>query len=130
LLRELGFEILERQPRRSFCFVVDGEEVEVEVRPDLIVRRRGRTLIAEVKTGKRAPRLETRATRRQLLEYRVACSDTDGVLLVDMEAARVREVGFSLDERRDSIATKLVIAALLGATAGAIAVWWLGAGPS
>ncbi len=49
--------------------------------------------MAEVKTGAAAPQLSTAATRRQLLEYRVAF-DVDGVLLVDAEAGRVQRVVF------------------------------------
>jgi hypothetical protein len=49
--------------------------------------------VAEVKTGRWAPRLETAATRRQLLEYRFAF-DVDGVLLVDADADRVSSIEF------------------------------------
>ncbi len=52
-------------------------------------------LVAEVKTGERAPSLTTAATRRQLLEYAVAYG-ADGVLLVDPEAGAIREVDFAL----------------------------------
>ena len=47
--------------------------------------------MAEVKTGTYAPRLETAATRRQLLEYGVAF-DVDGVLLVDADVGEIRLV--------------------------------------
>jgi hypothetical protein len=40
-----------------------------------------------------APRIETSATRRQLLEYGLAF-DVDGVVLVDAEAERVRTITF------------------------------------
>jgi hypothetical protein len=50
-------------------------------------------LVAEVKSGKIAASLACAATRRQLLEYRLAY-DVDGVMLVDMAAGRVHEVRF------------------------------------
>jgi hypothetical protein len=63
------------------------------------VRSRVGRYIAEVKTGRAAVRLDTAATRRQLLEYRVAF-DVDGVLLVDAEAGEIRLVEFPLSRGR------------------------------
>jgi len=93
LLEGLGYHILERQPATTWAVEVDGQPEEVHLRADLLVERGGTRLVAEVKTGARAPRLQSSATRRQLLEYRVAY-DVDGVLLVDAEAGAVREVTF------------------------------------
>jgi hypothetical protein len=95
LLRRLGFTILGRQVAVTYGLGVDGVEVPVDLRADYVVADRGRRYVAEVKTGTFAPRLETAATRRQLLEYRIAF-DVDGVLLVDAEAERVRLVEFPL----------------------------------
>ena len=67
----------------------------IVVRADLLVSRGARRFVAEVKTGARAPRIETAATRRQLLEYAVAY-DVDGVLLVDMEEHTISEVEFPM----------------------------------
>jgi hypothetical protein len=105
LLRRLGFSILGRQVGVSYSVGVDGAEVAIDLRADYVVSEGGRRYVAEVKTGVFAPRIETAATRRQLLEYRVAF-DVDGVLLVDAEANRVRLVEFPLPggarERRGS----------------------------
>ena len=95
LLRQLGFRIIERQARRRYQVLRDGAPFEVELRADLVVRGRGRRWVADVKTGAEAPRLATQATRRQLLEYRVAY-DVDGVLLVDMEDGVVHTIDFDL----------------------------------
>jgi hypothetical protein len=95
LLRGQGYRIVERQVHRRYRIRRDGDAFEVELRADLIVRRDGRRWVADVKTGREAPRLTTAATRRQLLEYRVAY-DVDGVLLVDMEAGAVHAVDFDL----------------------------------
>jgi len=93
LLAEAGYEVLETQTRLAWTFHCDGEPVTVELRCDALVARDGRRLVAEVKTGDRAPSLTTAATRRQLLEYAVAFR-ADGVVLVDAEAGLVREVDF------------------------------------
>lgn len=91
LLRDAGYDILERQARGSWTLHADGEPLAVALRADLLVAKGARRFIAEVKTGKLAPRLDHAPTRRQLLEYGVAF-DVDGVLLVDAESNRIVEV--------------------------------------
>ena len=91
LLRRAGYEVIERQARARWTVYADGEPLEVGLRADLLVTRGGRSYVAEVKTGKLAPRLDHAATRRQLLEYRLVFG-VDGVLLVDAEAERVTVV--------------------------------------
>ena len=98
LLADAGFVVIDRQARRAWRVLVDGEPVELELRCDLLAQADGRTYVAEVKTGAAAPRLDTAATRRQLLEYQVAYA-ADGVLLVDAEAGAVRTVDFELPAR-------------------------------
>jgi len=95
LLARLGFEIVARQVGLEWAIACDGEDHPVELRADLLVERRGRRYVAEVKTGIWAPLLTNAATRRQLLEYCVAY-DVESVLLVDVEEGRVCEISFPL----------------------------------
>lgn len=81
LLQRAGYRVVARQAAARWAPLLDGEEQELEVRADYLVERGGERLVAEVKTGEAAPRLDTAATRRQLLEYLVAF-EADGVLLV------------------------------------------------
>lgn len=92
-LEGLGFEILGAQVAVSYPVQVDDTTVSVGVRADFVVEKDGARYVVEVKTGAVAPRIETPATRRQLLEYKVAF-DVDGVLLVDAEAGEVHAVSF------------------------------------
>ncbi|WP_394848027.1 hypothetical protein LZC95_11250 [Pendulispora brunnea] len=96
-LSELGYEILGTQIAAKYVVWIDREPFTVGLRADYLVQKKGARFVAEVKTGKLAPRIDTAATRRQLLEYRVAF-DVDGVLLVDAEARRVQAVTFSMLE--------------------------------
>ncbi len=98
ILRRLGYTIVGRQVGVTYGLGVDGERVPVDLRADYVVAEGGRRYVAEVKTGVFAPRIETAATRRQLLEYRIAF-DVDGVLLVDADAERVRLIEFPLPIR-------------------------------
>jgi hypothetical protein len=95
MLRDLGYAVLGRQVPVSYALRINGDEVQVGLRADYVVGWGGRRYVAEVKTGRIAPRIDNSATRRQLLEYRLAF-DVDGVLLVDADAGRVDAVAFPL----------------------------------
>ncbi|RME25713.1 MAG: hypothetical protein D6798_08270 [Deltaproteobacteria bacterium] len=100
LLEDAGYVVLDRQVRAEGRVEIDGREESFEVRADLLVEARdapgwepGAVLLAEVKTGSRAPDPAHPATRRQLLEYQRVFRP-DGLLLVDVEAGAVIEVCF------------------------------------
>ena len=93
LLARAGYDVLAAQVPGDYPVGVDGEVVMVSLRADYLVVRAGARYVVEVKTGAHAPRIDSRATRRQLLEYRVAF-DVDGVLLVDAERETIHEITF------------------------------------
>lgn len=99
LLERAGFTVEETQVRRTWSVRCDGAAHPIDLRADYLVERAGERYVADVKTGERATKITTAATRRQLLEYRVAY-DVTGVLLVDMDAERIREVTFDLAPSR------------------------------
>src|SRR5262249_21331889 len=121
LLERLGYSILGRQVSITYGLGLDGAHVPVELRADFVVAAAGRRYVAEVKTGRLAPRIDTPATRRQLLEYRLAF-DVDGVLLVDAESGRVHTVEFPLPgaPRRSGGMRWLLAGAVIGALAATI----------
>lgn len=95
LLERAGYRVVERQVSATFRMWVDGEEVDVGCRLDLLVEDAdGARYAAEVKTGALATDPTRPATRRQLLEYE-RVYDVDGLLLVDMDEERVRTVEFA-----------------------------------
>jgi len=95
LLEQWGMIVIDRQVPAIWWIEVEGEEIEVEVRADLLVEdeESGERFVAEVKTGRVVPNVGHPATRRQLLEYHHVYSPM-GVLLVDVEAGEVKEVRF------------------------------------
>jgi hypothetical protein len=126
LLARAGYRVVDRQVVAELEYGLDGKPLSVTVRADLVARRGGRTFVAEVKTGDAAPRLQTPATRRQLLEYAHAF-EVDGVLLVDAESGRVVDVEVPARPHapRARPGRDLVLL-LAGALAGAAtAAWWL-----
>lgn len=120
LLEGEGYAIVGAQIASDYALVVDGVEQSVSVRADYIVERDGARFVAEVKTGRSAPRIENAATRRQLLEYEMAFG-VDGVLLVDADARRVRRVEFPNKPRERARTSLLWPALALVAVAIAIA---------
>lgn len=94
VLKKLGYTLVQRQPPASYWAVVDGEPQNVSLSGDLLVELKGKTYVAEVKTGA-ASKLEHAETRRQLLEYQLAFG-VDGLLLVDMENKKVRTIRFPM----------------------------------
>jgi hypothetical protein len=97
LLRRHGYVTISRQERATYLVQLDDRPVNVELCADFVVERAGRRLVAEVKTGQRAPRFEHAETRRQLLEYQLGFG-VDAVLLIEIERDRLREVRFPLPE--------------------------------
>ena len=93
LLEREGYTVLSSQERRSVTMIVDGEPHESFVRADYIVSKRGKTYLAEVKTGKQANVLLPNV-RRQLYEYQ-NIFDTDGILFLDMNKYAIIEVAFT-----------------------------------
>lgn len=99
ILRARGYAILGAQVAIEHAVEIDGVTVSMGLRADYLVSKNGARFVAEVKTGALAPRIDTAATRRQLLEYEVAF-DVDGVLLVDADTERVHTVAFPALSRR------------------------------
>ena len=77
----------------TYDVFVDDEAHSVTIRADYVVFKDGARYVAEVKTGRTATRIDSAATRRQLLEYRHAF-DVDGVLLVDADSGTIHSIGF------------------------------------
>jgi Holliday junction resolvase-like predicted endonuclease len=122
LLTKHGYEVLGAQVSVQYGVWLDGQEQAIELRADYLVRRDAKTFVAEVKTGREAPQIQSSATRRQLLEYRIAF-DVDGVLLVDAESGRIRHVEFPIPEIKSSVGTSGWTWLLVGTFLGALGLW-------
>lgn len=99
LLKAHGYHILDDQVSHCIEVEVDGSERTYDIRADFLVRRQGRTYVAEVKTGKIVPNLSHGPTRRQLLEYTLAYNAV-GTLLVLPEDGKIHAVRFPGRYRR------------------------------
>jgi hypothetical protein len=124
LLEGRGFTVIGAQVVVDHPVRIDDRVVAIPLRADYLATRDGARYVVEVKTGALAPRIETSATRRQILEYRIAF-DVDGVVLVDAEAGHVHEITFpSLDRlapASTSAGWRLVALAVAAVAAVAVA---------
>jgi hypothetical protein len=122
ILADQGWAVDGRQVTATYDLLVSGTPLTIGLRADYLVTRGGRRYVAEVKTGRFAPQLDTPATRRQLLEYRVAFG-VDGVLLVDAETERVLSIEFPPLQARLSRRPGFAWALLLGLLAFGLGTW-------
>lgn len=99
LLKRHGFEIIDIQKTENYELVVDNKVYTATVKADMIARRNNKIYVIEVKSGKKAPSLKNIATRRQLLEYYLVYQP-DGLILVDMEKKKIRNIDFSITKKR------------------------------
>lgn len=124
VLEAHGYRVCARQLRTSYSIDVDRAAHEVDLVLDFLVEHQGERLVAEVKTGRSAPRFVQAETRRQLLEYQVA-TGCRRVLLVDPEAETITEVAFPLACAISSSAPpRPVLVAAAIALLALAAVWW------
>ena len=126
LLARHGFIVSKRQARVRWSAAVDGSPRSFTLCADYLVERNGRKYVAEVKSGRLAPRLSHAPTRRQLLEYRHAF-DVHDVLLVDMTHEQIHYVtfdGWAPSPAAHRRVAWIALGALLGValTAGAISI--------
>ncbi|ADL08060.1 PD-(D/E)XK nuclease family protein [Thermosediminibacter oceani] len=98
LLKKHGFDIVDVQKEASYEVFVNGKPHKVTVRADVIVKKDGKIYVAEIKSGKTSPSLNTSATRRQLLEYYLVYKPA-GLILVDMEQRKIKTVEYSILKR-------------------------------
>lgn len=124
ILRAAGYAIRARQARQRYTLQVGDALRTAEVAFDFVVERAGEQLVAEVKTGHSAPRIERAETRRQLLEYQLV-TGARCVLLVDPDAGSITEIAFPIPGaaapvRHGSWRMSAVLVALL-----MLAAWYL-----
>ena len=86
-----GYEIIKIQPILKGSLYENREKKFFSVRPDLIVRKNGIDMIAEIKSSK-SGNIENIDTRRQLLEYSFL-SNTK-IILIDFKNKKIKEIEF------------------------------------
>ena len=65
-LKRNGYKTIDYQTSLSYSLKENGVEKKITVSPDFKVSKNGQEQIIEVKSGRVAPRIENRDTRRQL----------------------------------------------------------------
>lgn len=121
-LEDNGYSIIGIQEKKTIITWINNQPYNNQIKVDYLVKKKGKVYIAEVKTGKLAPRPNLADTRRQLLEYYLAFG-THGIILVDMEKKKLQKISFSITDvkRRWSLPMQLALAGLFGLACG----WFL-----
>ncbi len=94
LLEKNGYKIIASQQSVKTYTQVDGETIENRVVADYIAKKKGKSYVVEVKTGKQIVKVTTSHIRRQLLEYYLIFQP-HGIILLDMDNKKLMKVTFN-----------------------------------
>lgn len=111
VLRKMGFRDIVEQPVYNYSMNIGGQNVEVELNPDIIAKRHGRTYIIDIKTGG-VGMVDNAKTRRQLLEY-YTYIPADGVMMLNMDTKELHEYDFPYTKAR-SAKNNAILKAVMG----------------
>ena len=121
-LKKNGYKILDYQATLKYSLLANKEEFSIAVTPDFMVEKNGTKAIVEVKSGEVAPKIENKATRRQLLEYHFIKPDLP-LYLLDMELKELRLIEFGQNRKTAQPSNwKFWVGLFLGAAL--VAVLW------
>ncbi len=118
ILEKNGYKIEEYQKNYKYTISQNQKSVEIDLRPDFLVSKHGKSYIAEVKYGEYVSNISSRETRRQLLEYCFALNQRE-ILLVDVMKREISSIKFESEREKilihqRKILTITVIILLLG----------------
>lgn len=97
-LERQGYRVVGEQVEKYAAIEIDGRKIPYTVRADYLLKKRGKTYIAEVKTGNQAVSCLQPHTRRQLLEYYLVYQP-QAVLFVDGEEGKIEKVVFPYENK-------------------------------
>lgn len=96
LLQKAGYKIVDTQKRVQVKTKIDGVNYTNTIVADLIVKKKGKTYLVEVKTGKQTNNITAPNIRRQLLEYFLIFKP-HGLILLDMAEKKMHRFEFELE---------------------------------
>ena len=100
LLNKAGFQVLERQPKKSVLTNINGKDHFGFVEADYLVQKDKRRYVLVVHTGEGAPDPNEPNFRRRLLEHDYVFSP-DGILVMDANKGEIHGVSFRFPHERN-----------------------------
>ena len=88
-----NYKIISHNQNFSYYLKQDNTKIKITIETDYIVYKKKKKYIVEVKSGNESPRITSRNTRRQILEY-YSFIENDGILLLNMENETISEIIF------------------------------------
>lgn len=118
LLRKAGYKITGIQVRVPITTWIDDKPYQNYVKADFLAKKYGKIYVVEVKTGDGVNPVKPE-TRRQLLEYYLVFKP-HGILLMDMEENKIKEIGFTYQNhgKYKTIGFLLLISGIIGLVIG------------
>jgi hypothetical protein len=124
-LKRNGYKIIDYQTSLSYSLKENGVDKKITVSPDFKVSKNGQEQIIEVKSGRVAPRIENRDTRRQLLEYHFIEPNVP-LYLLDMENNELKKIDFpNYGSQKTDTAWKFWLGLVLGIGFTVLVFLWL-----
>lgn len=124
-LKRNGYKTIDYQTSLSYSLKENGVDKKITVSPDFKVSKNGQEQIIEVKSGRVAPRIENRDTRRQLLEYHFIEPNVP-LYLLDMENNELKKIDFpNYGSQNTDTAWKFWLGLVLGIGFTVFVFWWL-----
>lgn len=97
-----NYRIIQKQPVFEGRLLIDNKSYFYSIRPDFLVRKRGKRYLVEVKKGKTVSSPLVKEVRRQLLEYRTLFN-TAGILFFDGRNRTLHKVRFPALQKRNKV---------------------------
>jgi len=94
-LESEGYTVLAVQERVPIVTKINGKPHKSHIQADLIVQKRKKVYVVDVKTGEVAQKPAAPENRRQLLEYFLVYRP-DGVLVLDMDHHKIYHMEFEI----------------------------------
>ncbi len=120
-----GYKIIDYQTSFSYSLKENGVDKTITVSPDFKVSKNGQEQIIEVKSGRVAPRIENKDTRRQLLEYHFIEPNVP-LYLLDMENNELKKIDFpNYGSQKTDTTWKFWVGLVLGIGLTVLVFWGL-----
>ncbi|MDD4049372.1 MAG: hypothetical protein PHI90_11300 [Clostridia bacterium] len=103
-LEDEGYSISSIQETKTIITWVDGKEYQNKVKASILVKKRGHTYLAIVKTGNTDTKLAIVDIRSQLMEYYLAFQPY-GFLLVDVRKKQIEKIFLSVISEKRELST-------------------------
>ncbi|MBO8168225.1 MAG: hypothetical protein H0Z35_03450 [Thermoanaerobacteraceae bacterium] len=96
ILAEQGFKIIDVEKAVHVTTGIDGRLYRYTVTADVICKKRGKTYLVEVRSGKKGSRVTSVRAQRELLGHYLLFGPA-GIIILDVDSDKMREIRIAVD---------------------------------